>query len=469
MTEWGPNSWKNFPIKQQPEYPQEKQEELKNVLDELQNLPPLIHNGEVQALLNHLALAAKGKTFILQGGDCAERFQDCSRLSIENKVRILLQMSLVIIWRSHIPVVRILRGAGQYAKPRSSPVEKVTITKTLITEDGTTEVSEEKLVPSFRGDNINGFSIEDRAHDPSRLLQAYFRSASTMNYIRALIGGGFASLYYPHKWTLDFVKSQDLKKEYVQILKQLHNGLGFLSTVGPLQNAVDVNRVEIFTSHEGLVLDYESSLTSEVNGKFYNLGAHFIWIGDRTREINGAHIEYFRGIQNPVGLKCGPSFDPEELERIVKILNPDNIPGKLVLITRYGDKNVEALLPNHIAAVARAGVRVTWICDPMHGNTFSTEDGIKTRSVSSVWNEIEACFRIHKENGSHLGGIHLEMTGENVTECVGGADGLGHTELANAYETYCDPRLNYTQSLDIAFRISELITESKGPVPNLFS
>jgi len=289
-----------------------------------------------------------------------------------------------------------------------------------------------------------------------------------MNYIRALIGGGFASLYYPHKWTLDFVKSQDLKKEYVQILKQLQNGLGFLSTVGPLQHAVDVNRVEVFTSHEGLVLDYESSLTSEVNGKFFNLGAHFIWIGDRTREINGAHIEYFRGIQNPVGLKCGPSFDPDELERIVKILNPENIPGKLVLITRYGDKNVESLLPKHIAAVKRAGVHVTWICDPMHGNTFSTEDGIKTRSVSAVWNEIESCFRVHKENGSHLGGIHLEMTGENVTECVGGADGLGHTELADAYETYCDPRLNYTQSLDIAFRISELVTNSKGPATNLF-
>jgi len=459
---WGPKSWKNYPIKQQPDYPEEKQQELEDVLNQIHNMPPLVHAGEITALRKLIGKAGKGQSFILQGGDCAERFQDCSRTTIENKIRILLQMSLVIIWRTHLPVVRIFRGAGQYAKPRSSPTEKVTVEEKVVNGEKSETVTVEKSVPSFRGDNINGFDQNDRTHDPNRLLTAYFRSATTINYIRALISGGFASLYYPHKWTLDFVKNAEQKNEYLEILNQLHNGLGFLSSIGPLQHTVDINRVDIFTSHEGLVLDYESAVTEEVNGRHYNLGAHFLWIGDRTRAIDGAHIEYFRGIENPIGLKCGPTFDPDELERIVKILNPSNVSGKLVLITRYGEKFVNEMLPKHIKAVQRSGVKVTWITDAMHGNTFQTDSGLKTRNFSSIWKEIESCFRIHREHGTILGGVHLEMTGENVTECVGGASELHSSELSTAYETYCDPRLNYTQSLDISFRVSELL--GKKPI-----
>ena len=417
-----------------------------------------MHGGEVDKLREHLEKAGNGNAFILQGGDCAERFRDCTKSSIENKIRIILQMSLALIWITHRPVVRILRGAGQFAKPRSSPVETVLMKETVVDKNGSDSVVEvSKIIPSFRGDNINGFDQNNRTHDPQRLLQAYFHSSTTINYIRALIAGGFASLLYPHKWDLEFVKNHNQRAEYSNILDQLQNGLKFLNSVGTLGNASELSGIELFTSHEGLVLDYETAVTDEYKEGFYNLGAHLLWIGDRTRSIDGAHIEYFRGIQNPVGLKCGPTLEPEELERLVKILNPDNIMGKLVLITRYGKDNVEKLLPAHIAAVKRAGANVVWISDPMHGNTFSAPSGLKTRNFESIMTEIETCFKVHKDNESVLGGIHLEMTGENVTECVGGAAELDHCELSTAYETYCDPRLNYIQSLDVAFRVAELL------------
>jgi len=370
-------------------------------------------------------------------------------------------MSLALIWITHRPVVRILRGAGQFAKPRSSPIEKVMVTEKVTKDDGSqVSVEIQKEIPSFRGDNINSFDQSDRTHDPQRLLQAFFHSSTTINYIRALIAGGFASLLYPHKWDLEFVKNSEQREEYSAILDQLQNGLRFLNTIGTFGNSSELSGIELFTSHEGLVLDYESAVTEECKNGYYNLGAHLLWIGDRTRAIDGAHIEYFRGIQNPVGLKCGPSLDPEELERLVKVLNPDNIMGKLVLITRYGKDNVSKLLPAHIDAVKRSGQNVVWVSDPMHGNTFATPSGLKTRNFQSIMSEIENCFRIHQEKGTILGGIHLEMTGENVTECVGGAAELDHLGLSHAYETYCDPRLNYIQSLDIAFRVAELLKDS---------
>lgn len=372
-------------------------------------------------------------------------------------------MSLTLIWVTHKPVVRILRGAGQFAKPRSSPTEKVTFEEEQILDDGSKVIEKvEREINSFRGDNINDFSPTNRDHDPQRLLQAFFHSSTTINYIRALIAGGFASLLYPHKWELEFVKDEERKQEYETILEQLQNGLKFLNAVGTLGSASELSDVDVFTSHEGLVLDYETAVTDQYKDNYYNLGAHFLWIGDRTRNIDGAHIEYFRGIQNPVGLKCGPTLNGDELEKLVKILNPDNIMGKLVIITRYGDKKVAEKLPEHIAAVKRSGQNVVWICDPMHGNTFANEDNRKTRNVESIKNEIEDCFRIHKENGTILAGIHLEMTGEDVTECVGGAAMLQHKELSRAYETYCDPRLNYIQSLDVAFNVANLLKSSES-------
>mmetsp|Transcript_15252 Transcript_15252/g.59645 ORF Transcript_15252/g.59645 Transcript_15252/m.59645 type:complete len:481 (+) Transcript_15252:139-1581(+) len=459
---WTIDSWRKFPIKQQPPYPEEAQPVLKEVLDNIRQLPPLVGAGEVERLKRGLALAGEGKSFVLQGGDCAERFVDCQKELIENKIRIILQMSLVFIWRTHVPVVRIVRGAGQFAKPRSSSWETVKIKEKQVVDGAEKEVVVEKKIASFRGDNVNGYSIDERTPDPNRLLKAYFHSAATINYIRALVSGGFASLRYPHKWDLDSVKNTHTRDAYRDILKELGHGIQFLMAVGQVSTGnAGINQVDIFTSHEGLVLEYEAANTfTYASGNSYNLGAHFLWIGDRTRALDGAHVEYFRGIKNPVGVKCGPTMQPEELGRILPILNPDREAGKLVLITRFGKDKVAAMLPPLIDAARATGVPVTWICDPMHGNTTVTESGLKTRKFDSILAEIEATFQVHDQCGTILGGIHLEMTGENVTECTGGAQELDSSELSTAYETYCDPRLNYTQSLDIAFRLSELVNQA---------
>jgi len=407
----------------------------------LQALPPLVHPKEVEALKSHLAQACEGKKFLLQGGDCAERFLDCSKEPIENKFKIILQMSLIILWGARVPVIRMARMAGQFAKPRSSPFEIVNGQK----------------VPSFKGDNINSFDISAREPDPDRLVQAYFHSAATLNYLRAMIAGGVSDLHDSRKWNLTHIKDETVRKEYEYVIDRIMDGLNFLQSINADQSE-SLKSVELFTSHEGLLLNYEQALTEKVKNNYYNLGAHFLWIGDRTRQLDGAHVEYFRGISNPIGVKIGPSTKEDELIALVKKLNPLKEPGRLTLITRYGHKSVKDVLPRHIEAVQRSQIPVLWVCDPCHGNTEMTIDGIKTRNFDNMMNELIQTFDIHKTCNSHLGGVHLELTGDDVTECVGGSANLQAQHLSTNYETFCDPRLNYTQSLDIAFAISDKLS-----------
>lgn len=445
---WSPSSWRGKPIKQQPVY--EDKEELVGVLNQIKAYPPLIHVAEVDALKSQLARVSRGEKFLLQGGDCAERFMDCNKNAIEDKLKIMLQMSLVLTYVGHMPVVRVARLAGQYAKPRSSPTEKV---------NGVD-------VPSFRGDNVNGYGPDDRKHNPQRLLSAYFHSAATLNYTRAALAGGFANIRQAALWNFNFVKDLELQKEYHTIVHNIFDSLDFFDTLESTQGMLESNirAVNLYTSHEGLILDYEESLTqpTDIFGipcsgdyKFYNSGAHFLWIGDRTRQLDGAHIEYFSGIANPIGLKVGPTTDPDELVELIARLNPTREPGKLTLITRCGATKVDDLLPKFVEVVKASGHPVVWSCDPMHGNTQSTASGLKTRLFQNIHDEVEKSFVVHEKMGTILGGVHLELTGENVTECVGGSQNLLEQELHQNYETYCDPRLNYTQSLDLAFLIAK--------------
>jgi len=449
--EWSPSSWKEYPIRQQPTY--SNTSALNKALAKVQALPPLVHAKEIEQLKSHLANAAKGKSFLLQGGDCAERFLDCSKGPIEHKFKILLQMSLIILWGARVPVVRVARMAGQFAKPRTSTFETLA--------DG-------RKVYSFKGDNINDYDANHREPDPDRMVQAYFHSAATLNYIRAMIIGGVADLHNPRAWMLDYIQKEEIRKEYEKIIEKITEGLEFLQVINATSSNTDsLKSVEFFTSHEGLLLNYEEALTEPFKTpgtsteRFYNLGAHFLWIGDRTREITGAHIEYFRGIANPIGVKIGPSMKREELIELITILNPEKEEGKLTLITRYGCKNVEELLPRHIEAVKSTGIPVLWICDPCHGNTEVTENGFKTRHVEKMTKELLLTFDIHHRCGSRLGGVHLELTGDNVTECIGGSAELEPAHLTANYETFCDPRLNYTQSLDLAFAIANKLTQKK--------
>lgn len=442
--EWTPNSWRQFPIKQQPEYPDEKA--LETTLQQVRSLPPLVHPKEVESLKAQLAAVCRGERFILQGGDCAERFLDCNQQAIEGKFKILLQMSLIIIWQSRIPVVRIGRLAGQFAKPRSSPNETI---------NGVS-------YPSFKGDNVNSFDLSHREPDPNRLLLAYFHSSAALNYLRAMIAGGVANLHDAPTWKLDSIYDDDIRRNYEECIDRILEGLSFLSSINADQGE-SLKSVDLFTSHEGLLLNYEEALTKSTNSGFMNLGAHFLWIGDRTRQIDGAHIEYFRGIVNPVGLKVGPSITVDELVELVKVLNPKAEPGKLTLITRYGCDKVSKFLPEHIRAVKKTGIPVIWVCDPCHGNTEVTKQGIKTRDFEKITSELMQSFEIHTREKSRLGGVHLELTGEDVTECTGGSPQLQDHHLSEAYETFCDPRLNYTQSLDVAFAIAKQLTGGRTP------
>jgi len=359
-------------------------------------------------------------------------------------------MSLVLTYVGHMPVVRVARMAGQYAKPRSSP----------------TEVVGGVVVPSFRGDNVNGFSVNDRKNNPQRLLNAYFHSAATLNYTRATLAGGFANIRQAALWNFDYVKEPELQREYQGIVGSIFDSLDFFNTLESTQGSQESNirAVNLYTSHEGLILDYEESLTrptdifgQPTSGRYshFNSGAHFLWIGDRTRQLDGAHIEYFSGIANPIGLKVGPSTDPDELVELVQRLNPAREPGKITLIARCGANKVEDLLPKFIETIKKSGHPVIWSCDPMHGNTQSTQSGLKTRLFTNIHDEVEKSFIVHEQMGTILGGVHLELTGQNVTECLGGSQNLLEQELHQNYETYCDPRLNYTQSLDLAFLIAK--------------
>lgn len=442
MENWTPESWRQKIAKQQPVY--QDQEHLQDVLGRLANLPPLVTSWEIENLKNHLAAAAAGKAFVIQGGDCSESLDDCSTDAIVRNLKVLMQMSLILMYRSMKPVVRIGRIAGQYAKPRSSETE---------TRDGVT-------LPVYRGDIINrsGFTEKERQPDPELLLRGYERSALTLNFIRALCAGGFADLHHPENWDLGYVVHSPDASRYQQLVSSIGQALQFMETVAKASIS-QLERVDMFTSHEGLHLTYEQSQTRKVPRRdgYYNLSTHFPWIGDRTRDLDGAHVEYFRGIQNPIGLKVGPSMEPEELPRLCEVLNPRNEPGRLMLIHRFGAERIGQHLPGLIRAIQRAGAEVVWCSDAMHGNTFSTDSGIKTRHLTNIEKELLSAFEIHRAEGSILAAAHLELTGDNVTECVGGARGLTEHDLQKAYRSPVDPRLNYEQAMEVAFLIAEQI------------
>jgi len=439
MTNWTPDSWRRKVALHQPEYPDPVK--LKEVLAELASLPPLVTSWEIETLKAELAACARGEAFLLHGGDCAESFDACNAEEITAKLKILLQMSLVLVHGTRRKLVRVGRIAGQYAKPRSDDLES------------RGDVS----LPSYRGDLVNRtpFTKEDRTPDPVLLLRAYERAALTLNFIRSLVDGGFADLHHPEYWDLDFFGHSSMRANYMSIVESIKDSVEFMENVlgAPAANTA---RTVFYTSHEGLHLPYEQAQTRRVPRRtgFYNLSAHFPWIGMRTADPDGAHVEYFRGIENPIGVKVGPDTTPEQLTRILEILHAKNEPGRMTLICRFGTRHVEELLPIAIETVRATGKTVNWAVDPMHGNTETTLGGIKTRRFDRILEEVEATFRIHRDLGSELGGIHFELTGENVTECTGGARGLHDDELKRAYRSTVDPRLNYEQSMEMAILLA---------------
>lgn len=438
--EWSPESWQSKLIKQQPVYPD--QEKLEDALCRLAKLPPLVTSWEIERLKGQLADAAEGKAFLLQGGDCSESLEDCETDSIVRNLKVLIQMSFVLIHGSLKKVVRVGRIAGQYAKPRSSDME---------TRDGVT-------LPVYRGDIVNrsGFTEADRVADPELLLRGYERAALTLNFIRGLSVGGFADMHYPENWNLDFTTDSPRRQQYDEMLQSITESLNFMEAV--LGTPISASKtIDLFTSHEALHLSYEQAQTRQVPRRdgWYNMSTHLPWIGYRTRDINGAHVEYFRGISNPVGIKVGPQFDPAELVELIRVLNPENEKGRITLIHRFGDDQIAECLPPIIKAVRNAKANVLYCSDPMHGNTFSTNTGIKTRSFDKIASELDQAFRIHSENESLLGGVHLELTGDQVTECIGGEGNLAEPDLERAYKSQVDPRLNYDQAMELAFRIAD--------------
>ena len=437
-SEWSPSSWTSRPAQQQPTY--KDPAALTRAVDALGRLPPIVVSWEVDALKRQIAEAQRGERFLLQGGDCAETFADCDSGQIARKLKILLQMSLVLLHGMKKPVIRVGRFAGQYAKPRSTDVEA---------RDGVT-------LPSYRGDIVNGpeFSAAARTTDPRRLVRAHSASAMTMNFVRALIDGGFADLHHPEYWDLGWVEHAPLSREYKHMVESIGEAVRFMETLAgePLGN---FSRVDFYTSHEALLLHYEQALTRQVPRQWgwFNLSTHFPWIGMRTAALDGAHVEYCRGIRNPIGVKIGPGVGSDALLRLVEALDPHQEPGRLALIHRMGAGKIAQALPPLLEAVRRSGRRPLWICDPMHGNTESLASGVKTRRFDNIRAELEQAFDIHVAAGTQLGGVHLELTGENVTECLGGARDLAENDLARAYKSTVDPRLNYEQSLELAMVI----------------
>jgi 3-deoxy-7-phosphoheptulonate synthase len=445
VSTWSLTSWKKCPARQQPSYPDAAA--VDGVVTELASLPPLVTSWEIESLKGQLAEAAAGKRFLLQGGDCAERFDECLSSVIASKLKILLQMSLVLVHGTHKRIIRVGRFAGQYAKPRSSDTES---------RDGVT-------LPAYRGDLVNGigFSAEERAPDPTRMLRGYERAALTLNFIRGLIDGGFADLHHPEYWDLDFVRHSPRAAEYQRIVEAIGESLRFMETLAGV-SAGEITRVDFFTSHDALLLPYEQAQTRRVPRRrgWYNLATHFPWVGMRTAELGGAHIEYLRGICNPVAVKVGPSMTSEWLEALLEALDPENEPGRLTLIHRFGADRVDECLPPLLETVRKAGRTVLWCCDPMHGNTKRTAAGLKTRSFDDILAELERSFEAHQDAGTYLGGVHFELTGENVSECVGGARGLGEADLARAYKSQVDPRLNYEQALEMAMLIAKRVART---------
>ena len=443
---WKPNSWRNYPVVQMPTYPDESK--VNSVEAKLSFKPPLVFAGEVQALKKSLALAEKGNAFILQGGDCAESFSQFSANGIRDTFKVLLQMAVILTYGSSIPIIKIGRIAGQFAKPRSSDVEII---------DGIE-------LPSYRGDMINDmeFNKTARQPDPQRLINGYEQSAATLNLIRAFAQGGMANLEKVHEWTLGFLNDTPETDKYREIANRISESLNFMKACGLTSSSVpQLRETDFFTSHEALLLNYEEALTREdtitAEKGWYATSAHLLWVGDRTRQFDHGHIEYLSGIQNPVGIKCGPSLEKDDLIRLLDKVNPNNESGKVVLICRMGSEKVNEHLPKLIKNIKANGKNVTWCCDPMHGNTIKASNGYKTRRVAEILNEVNNFFLVHKSEGTLPGGVHFEMTGSNVTECLGGANEVKESDLGSRYHTHCDPRLNGSQSLELAFLVSDLI------------
>ncbi len=447
MKNWKVNSWKNYPVKHLPEYPDKK--ELSGVLNKIKNFPPLVFAGETRHLKDQLADVVDGKAFLLQGGDCAESFAEFHPDNIRDTFKLILQMSLVLTYSASLPVVKLGRIAGQFSKPRSSPVEN---------KNGIE-------LPSYLGDNINGmdFNEKSRIPDPKRLFKAYSQSASTLNLLRAFSHGGFADLKMVHNWNLSFIKSSPEEKKFKELEDKIADSLAFMDACGINS---DFNRrlktVNFWTSHEALLLPFEEAMTrvDSTTGEYHDTSAHFVWIGDRTRQLDGGHVEFCRGIKNPIGIKCGPTLTPEDLINLCNKINPQNEKGKITLISRFGHSNVSKYLPKIIRAIKKEGLNVVWSCDPMHGNTIKATSGYKTRPFNDVVKEVKNFFACHHSEGTYAGGLHIEMTGQNVTECTGGAQKISDRDLSDRYHTHCDPRLNANQALELAFMISDEIKKN---------
>ena len=452
MTKWSPNSWRDKPISQVPSYPDAAA--LKEVEGRLATFPPLVFAGEARKLKKQLATVAAGDAFLLQGGDCAESFAEHGADNIRDFFRVFLQMAVVMTFAGSQPVVKIGRVAGQFAKPRSADTE---------TRDGVT-------LPSYRGDIINGTSFDEKARvpDPARQEMAYRQSAATLNLLRAFAQGGYASLENVHKWMLGFVSDSPQAEKYESLANRITETMEFMRAVGiTSESNFALRETDFYTSHEALLLGYEEALTrvDSTSGDWYATSGHMIWIGDRTRQPDHAHVEYARGIKNPLGLKCGPSLEPDGLLRLIDALNPENEPGRLTLIARFGADKVGDHLPKLVRAVKKEGRSVVWSCDPMHGNTI-TAAGYKTRPFDRILKEVQGFFEVHHAEGTHPGGIHIEMTGKNVTECTGGARAITAENLQDRYHTHCDPRLNADQSIELAFLVSDLLKKSGTRQPH---
>jgi len=450
MSKWTVNSWRGYKAKHIPEYPDKS--ELEKTESQLKTYPPLVFAGEARDLKRHLAKVSEGKAFLLQGGDCAESFEDFNADYIRDTFKVLLQMSVTLTAAGNCPVVKVGRMAGQFAKPRSSPKEEI---------DGVE-------LESYKGDIINDmeFTESSRAPDPQRMIRAYTQSAATLNLLRAFAKGGFSDLNKVHQWNMGFVDESPQGKKFRDLADKISDTLSFMDAIGISSgNTKRLRNVDFFTSHEALLLPYEECLTrtDSTTGEVYDTSAHMVWIGDRTRQLDGAHVEFCRGIKNPIGIKCGPTLDPDELKKLIDVLNPENEAGKITLICRFGVDNVEEKLPKLIGPFANSDYNLVWSCDPMHGNTMKANSGFKTRPFERVIQEVESFFDIHHSLGTYPGGVHLEMTGQNVTECIGGAQAIKDEDLSARYHTHCDPRLNANQALELAFLISDKLRESQEP------
>lgn len=446
--EWTPLSWRGYPAAQMPAY--DDAEALASVETRLAGYPPLVFAGEARQLRKKLAEVCEGRAFMLQGGDCAEAFADFNPNTIRDTLRVLLQMSVVLTYGAALPVVKVGRMAGQFAKPRSSDIEA---------QDGIE-------LPSYRGDIVNGmaFDAEARRPDPERQLQAYGQAAASLNLLRALTQGGFAALSRVHSWNLDFVDNSPQSGRYQDMADRITEAVAFMEACGVSDiSTPDIRRTTLYTSHEALLLGYEEAMTriDSTSGRWYDTSAHLVWIGERTRDLDGAHVEFCRGIANPVGIKAGPGMSGDDLLRLCEVLNPTNKPGKLTVITRMGKDKLQECLPSLVRAVGREGQKVVWTCDPMHGNTIKSASGYKTRPFDNIVGEVDAFLQIHRAEGTHAGGLHIEMTGQDVTECTGGAQEITAEDLRDRYHTQCDPRLNASQSLELAFLIANSLKEAR--------